>query len=123
MPAYQTAQACNVTVMTTVADYQIRSELPDYLPQSDDGRKVKTVPERNKSNIMSDCSGFMSYFTFSLQASKTECPCFWSAVICARACNSWPPISGEDSVNKIFIINSLVILAPYEEPVMKRKMA
>lgn len=82
---------------------------------------MKTIPERNKRDIDPSFYSFLSNFTFSLQASKTECLIPLRASICSRACNSCPPIFGEDSVNKIFIINYRVIWGLYEEPVRKRK--
>ncbi|GAB0822116.1 hypothetical protein ECZC02_50950 [Escherichia coli] len=62
--AYQTAQSGDITVMPTMTDYQIRLKFPDYLSQSEDGRKVNAVPERNISDIMPSFSGFRSNFTF-----------------------------------------------------------
>ncbi|BEH97135.1 hypothetical protein OkiPb00131_44810 [Escherichia coli] len=62
--AYQTAQSCYITVMATMADDQIRFKFPDNPSKSEDGRKVKAVPERDKSDIMPSFSGFRSNFTF-----------------------------------------------------------
>lgn len=89
--------------------------------QFKDGRDMKTIPERDKRISIPLFITSWAILLFSLQASKTECLNPLRASICSRACNSYPPIFGEDSVNKVFIINYWVVWGLCEEPVRNRK--
>ena len=71
---YKTTKSDNITVMTTVADNQVWTKFSDHSSQLEDGRDMKTIPERNKRNIDSSFYSFLRNFTFFSAGKQNRVP-------------------------------------------------